>query len=100
MRNSLRKEDFIARYGGDEFIIVIDHITQEMLEQTIRRIQENIEKYNNEKVQPFTLNFSMGYAIYDVEKPRKVEAFLKYLDEQMYADKHKIATYIKDSNVL
>lgn len=89
MRNSLRKEDFIARYGGDEFIIVIDHITQEMLEQTIRRIQENIEIYNHEKVQPFTLNFSMGYAVYDAKKPRKVEAFLKYLDEQMYADKHK-----------
>jgi len=79
--------DFIARFGGDEFYIVLDISQTRDLELTILRINSCIEKYNESSSQPYKLGFSMGYAVYDSHSHMNLLEFQKQLDKLMYEKK-------------
>lgn len=90
VKTCLRSSDFIARYGGDEFCIILDISTIEDLEATIARMNNCIKNYNDQGTQPYELSFSMGYAVYDYHSHMTVEEFQKYIDKLMYEDKRSI----------
>lgn len=83
----LRANDFIARFGGDEFLIVLDISGSKHLEATIDRIRENVRHYNGSNKKPYKLEFSMGYAVYDYDANMKLNEFQKLLDTLMYEAK-------------
>lgn len=87
LRGSLRKDDYIARLGGDEFLIVVDMQFLEMLENTIIRIKNNVEKFNTQSAKPYKLSLSFGYAIYNFQKKMKPDDFINHLDRLMYEEK-------------
>lgn len=87
LRGSLRKDDYIARLGGDEFLIVVDMQFLEMLENTIIRIKNNVEKFNTQSAKPYKLSLSFGYAIYNFQKKMKPDDFINHLDRLMYKEK-------------
>lgn len=87
LKTCIRHHDFIARFGGDEFYIVLDVSDQADLEETVFRINRCVEKYNKSATRPFTLGFSMGYAVYDYHSKMKVEEFQKKIDVMMYENK-------------
>lgn len=83
----LRSNDYIVRYGGDEFCIVLDISDQNELEHIVRRINNSVKHYNEFSEQPFDLSFSMGYAVYDYSSGMKSEEFQKQIDLLMYENK-------------
>ena len=83
----LRANDFIARFGGDEFMIVLDISDRRELEKTVERIRRRVRQHNEAGTKSFNLVFSMGYAVYDVRKRPGLTLFQKELDELMYNDK-------------
>ena len=83
----LRSNDFIARFGGDEFCIVLDTSDENELEQIVCRINQSVKKYNESSGQPYELSFSMGYAVYGYSSGMKMEAFQKQIDLLMYENK-------------
>lgn len=87
LRNALRKDDFIARFGGDEFLVLVDAQSPATLQNTIGRIRESIESFNGQGTRPYKLSFSFGYALYDVRQRMKPDEFLDHLDRLMYEDK-------------
>lgn len=87
LRKSLRSKDFIARYGGDEFFIILDTSDPPALEGIISRIFDCIERYNESGAQRYRLGFSIGYAIYDCNSGMQAEEFKNLLDKKMYKDK-------------
>ncbi|MDR3643645.1 MAG: GGDEF domain-containing protein, partial [Clostridia bacterium] len=90
LKSCLRTSDFIARFGGDEFYIILDVSNKDDLEATVCRINSCIEKYNKQSNNPYQLNFSMGYAVYDYHSHMSVENFQRYIDDLMYENKRAL----------
>lgn len=89
LKSCVRTKDFVARYGGDEFFIVLDVSDKNDLESMVLRLKNCIKEYNNKHSTPYQLNFSMGYAVYDYNSQMTVEEFQRYIDMLMYEDKRE-----------
>lgn len=89
LRNSLKFTDFIARYGGDEFCIILESDDHETVQNTILQINSSLINYNQREDVPYQLSFSFGYAIYNRSMGTNPQSFIKVIDEEMY--KQKIA---------
>lgn len=87
---SVRKTDFVARYGGDEFVVILETADLLVLDEVSARIKANIEA-SNRPSKPYTLSASMGKAVFDLELDRNFDIFIKRLDRLMYEDKARLA---------
>lgn len=89
LRSILRSNDFVARYGGDEFCIILDTSNEETLIRVVKKIKRQLESYNEMSLKPYTLGLSMGYAVYDPDSGMNEKEFYNTIDAQMYEDKKK-----------
>ena len=87
LRTCIRSDDIIARYGGDEFFIILNISDIEDLEAVSHRIHRCVGDFNEGGNAPFRLGISMGYAVYDYRKHPTAEEFRRQLDQLMYEDK-------------
>jgi len=90
LKKSLRKSDFVARWGGDEFVILLENIKGlEDLKRIFAKIEEQIKQpivlSNGEKVK---VGLSMGVYVYKDEKIGTDEILYK-ADMAMYQAKGK-----------
>lgn len=93
IRKSIRASDYIARIGGDEFLIVLLASDQKVSQIISERIYKNIAKYN-ESSKEYQIHVSMGSSTYNRHMNRK--AFIAEADYEMY--KNKEAFYMKEKN--
>jgi len=87
LKNCIRSNDFIARYGGDEFWIILETSDRADLEEIICRVNESAKRYNAVSNLPYKIDFSMGYAIYDYHSHLELEEFQKKIDTLLYENK-------------
>ncbi|MDF2511599.1 MAG: diguanylate cyclase protein [Herbinix sp.] len=87
IKKSLRRDDFVARYGGDEFFAILDSSDNEVLEAAVTRLKNNVDKFNQESGKGYKLSFAIGYAVYDYELRMKSDDFFKHIDTLMYNNK-------------
>ncbi|MDX9692242.1 MAG: GGDEF domain-containing protein [Acholeplasmataceae bacterium] len=87
LRKSFGFDDFIARIGGDEFVVVIEFEKQSEFFDSIETLKRNIQLFNASKVFDIEIQASFGYDIYDVNKYNNFENFVISLDQQMYRHK-------------
>lgn len=91
VRQNMRRVDFAARYGGDEFLIVLTDIDQEGAMTFAERLRESIATYlfKNDKHQR-QLTTSIGIALTD---PRQTSldarTVVRYADQALYEAKNK-----------
>ncbi|MBU1144143.1 MAG: GGDEF domain-containing protein [Firmicutes bacterium] len=88
LKKSVRKEDFIARIGGDEFCVILEAENEGILFETVDKINENIKLYNQRKHSLKPMDLSMGYGVYN---PKYYESFYEFfdkLDRKMYNEKN------------
>jgi diguanylate cyclase (GGDEF)-like protein len=88
LRKSVEHNDFVARYGGDEFFIILDRDDPLGVERTLDNMAKNLKEYNLEK-RKFQLSFSFGWAIYDPSFGNLPESLYKVLDQKMYDQKRQ-----------
>ena len=86
---SFRKDDFIARYGGDEFIVIIETLTQQMAQDRIKIFRNNLKKrkFVSHKEGKIDLTVSAGISMAD--KGDAPASLLDRADKAMYEDKQK-----------
>ena len=87
LKTSFRKSDMICRYGGDEFIVLIDRKSEAEAKEDIAKLRENVLRYNEKKKLPCEIRFSIGYKMFDIENQNSTKEFLERLDALMYEDK-------------
>jgi diguanylate cyclase (GGDEF)-like protein len=87
LQKSIRKNDFIARIGGDEFCIMIESDQMDILHQIVNRINEQMQLFNV-AWEGKKIRLSMGYGIYDAVYHKNFKQFFEKLDRLMYDDKN------------
>lgn len=88
LKKSLKtKEDFVARYGGDEFCVVTEVTDVPSLESFAKAIKDNVAEFNRVSKRPYQLGFSIGYSSYDPSSNMALHDFYDLVDKKMYIDK-------------
>ena len=89
LKNTFRKKDFISRYGGDEFVIIMEIYEQSDIVNMVQRLNKNISDFNSQKKVPYEISLSIGYDCFPNESGTKItaEEFLKHIDNLMYLNK-------------
>jgi diguanylate cyclase (GGDEF)-like protein len=83
----LKKEDFITRYGGDEFVLFLNVDSKEEVEKIITKISDAIANYNKCSNVLYDLNFSCGYEVYNFDEHMTADEYINHVDKLMYRDK-------------
>lgn len=87
------KDSALIRYGGDEFILLVQISDVEMIRDIMLNIKEKLMSHKVNKDTPYKLSLSMGMTVYIPGE--NINSFIRRMDEQMYFEKkayHKMAT--------
>lgn len=85
IRSSARKDDAAFRYGGDEFVMIINDGTVEIVQEILKRWESAIGKAAEGC--NFPVSASVGYAI---GERKYLEDVIAEADKNMYMCKHKV----------
>ncbi|OHW61689.1 putative diguanylate cyclase YcdT [Andreesenia angusta] len=87
---SFRREDFVARYAGDEFMVLSKVEDYGDLERIVGRLKESMDSFNKSNYLPYRISVSVGYDILDKDIYKTSEEFVKHVDKLMYEQKRRI----------
>ena len=90
LRKSIRKNDILIRYGGEEFLLVLKNADKEIFIDVYKRIIRNLEKENivHEKSSVSDkVTLSVGVCFAHFEKTLNLEKSIKSADEALYFSK-------------
>jgi len=81
LKQSFRKYDIVVRYGGDEFIVVIESINNINMHKILKKLEEKIKKSFAK------YNVSIAYGIASSDESDNIEKLIEIADMRMYQDK-------------
>jgi diguanylate cyclase (GGDEF)-like protein len=89
LKTCVRESDLVARWGGDEFVVLALVPAQSDLTVLVDRIHSAIQKINNSHDKPFTLAASIGITIAEPNSTKTIAELLSESDQLMYAQKRQ-----------
>jgi len=85
LKSCIRRSDFAARYGGDEFILALP--AGHDIGRIIERIQRAIDTQNARGGRPYRIGMSYGWDVLTTGRGAAVGEFIKHIDDLMYRNK-------------
>lgn len=89
LRQTFRRQDFISRYGGDEFVVVMEIQEPCELKEILERLRDNIEMFNRRNIVPYKIGLTIGCDCFDRKEGLTASSFLTRIDRLMYLNKQK-----------
>lgn len=84
LQKRVRETDFVVRYGGDEFLVVLIE-TDGQTEAVKQGIEEAVTKHEEtDALVPFPVTLSIGTAHWNSQEGGSIEQVLEKADQQMY----------------
>ncbi|GHT98643.1 PleD family two-component system response regulator [Alphaproteobacteria bacterium] len=84
IKKHIRSSDLIARYGGDEFIIIMDNVSKRVAAEVANRIQSSV---GNSSFKDICCTVSIGVCCVDVEGSLGIYDAVSIADKFMYIAK-------------
>jgi diguanylate cyclase (GGDEF)-like protein/PAS domain S-box-containing protein len=88
--HTFRKEDVVARIGGDEFIVILPSVDLDQNPAIYDRINDGLDQFNKSDLDDDLyrpISFSLGYAV--VQEGESLKDGYKSADKAMYINKSK-----------
>ncbi|MBC8415593.1 MAG: GGDEF domain-containing protein [Candidatus Cloacimonetes bacterium] len=88
LRTTIRKQDIVSRWGGEEFLLLLPETPLEGGKVAAEKVRKKIEnsnlKYNND---PLSITITLGVSVYD--NVMEIDDCIKKADQALYRGKHK-----------
>lgn len=82
--SSFNRNDFIARFGGDEFIVLkYIHFEDDLL-KCLEALNNKIRQINMSKTLPMEISYSYGSKIYHQDTDQSIKSIIEAADKAMY----------------
>ena len=81
-------DGFLARYGGDEFCIVLPANSEIDAEEIIARVEMNISEWNRTHTERKPIGLSIGYSVWSDQVDTSHETLIARADQRMYEVKN------------
>ncbi len=87
---SMRDTDRIYRYGGEEFLIFLNHVDLDQTNSILDRLREKISRYPlNVDGLPAPLNITVSIGIAEVAKNESLRNLIRRADDALYQAKNR-----------
>jgi diguanylate cyclase (GGDEF)-like protein len=83
MKKTLRNSDYIFRYGGEEFVIILNDTDYRQASIILNRLREEAESFDYPQIGSITI--SIGYAL--MEKELGISSIIDMADSALYFSK-------------
>jgi diguanylate cyclase (GGDEF)-like protein len=86
LRNACRVEDFVGRFGGEEFIVLLPETDLDGVKPVAQRIQDSFR--STKMLDDFIVTVSVGAAIHPACRAESVQQLIKFADQALYYAKN------------
>lgn len=90
---ALRENDFIIRYGGDEFIIVFANCSLKDAKGAWHRISNSFDAINMSEGNSYYISASAGFSSFEENKELGISELINLADNEMYKAKRSFKQY-------
>lgn len=81
--HSIRKNDLLFRWGGDEFLVVLQNADQQAADKLSKRLNETVNSELKKSMKEIDVNLSIGYSIFP-DDGQTFDKLVSVADNNMY----------------
>lgn len=88
LEDSVKRTDMVCRYGGDEFLILVESPRANAARYIRDRIKSKVSAFNKKNVKPYVIAMSFGLKFYNKSNIH-LRQLMNEVDRLMYTDKQR-----------
>lgn len=89
LKETFRRDDFITRYGGDEFAVIVEGLDKEMADERLKVFNENLKKRRFVSYKKGEIDITVSAGFTSVQDNDSPESIIERADTFMYLEKEK-----------